>query len=221
MMRERLPREVIAMRVAQELQDGDVVNLGIGIPSLCSQFVPAGRTVFYHSESGVLNYGPMAEEGQEDQDLINASGQFLAPVLGMSFFDSSAAFAMIRGGHIDVTVLGALQVSQNGVLANWMIPSRGIGNVGGAMDLAVGAKRVIVCMEHTDRGGNPKIVSICTFPLTCQTCVDLIVTDIAVISVSPKGLILLETAPGWSPRDVQEHTEAELIVASELKDIAL
>ena len=221
MIGERLPREVIAMRVAQELQDGDVVNLGIGIPSLCSQFVPQGRTVFYHSESGVLNYGPMAEEGQEDQDLINASGQFLAPVLGMSFFDSGTAFAMIRGGHIDVTVLGALQVSQDGDLANWMIPSRGIGNVGGAMDLAVGAKRVIICMEHTDRNGNPKIVSSCTFPLTCPTCVDLIVTDIAVISVTPKGLVLLETAPGWSAMDVQKQTEAELIVSSELKDIAL
>ena len=220
-MLDRLPREVIAMRVARELKDGDVVNLGLGIPSLCSQYVPEGRTIFYHSESGVLNYGPMAEEGEEDDDLINARGQFLQPIAGMSFFHSADAFAMIRGGHIDVTVLGALQVSERGDLSNWMLPSRGIGNVGGAMDLAVGAKRVIVCMEHTARGGNPKIVSICTFTLTCQTCVDLIVTDIAVISVSPKGLILLETAPGWSPRDVQEHTEAELIVSSELKDIAL
>ena len=127
MVAERLPREVIAMRVAQELQDGDVVNLGIGIPSLCSQFVPEGRTIFYHSESGLLNYGPMAEEGEEDQDLITASGQVLAPMHGMSFFDSGSAFAMIRGGHIDVTVLGALQVSEKGDLANWMIPSRGIG----------------------------------------------------------------------------------------------
>ena len=128
-MKNRLNREIIAMRVAKELQDGDVVNLGIGIPSLCSQFIPEGKTVIYHSESGVLNYGPMAEEGFEDQDLINASGQFLAPVDGMSFFSSSDAFAMIRGGHIDVTVLGALQVSKSGDLANWMIPSRGIGNV--------------------------------------------------------------------------------------------
>ena len=221
MVAERLPREVIAMRVAQELQDGNVVNLGIGIPSLCSQFVPEGRTIFYHSESGVLNYGPMAEEGREDQDLINASGQFLAPVQGMSFFDSGAAFAMIRGGHIDVTVLGALQVSSKGDLANWMIPSRGIGNVGGAMDLAVGAKKVIVSMEHIDREGNPKIVDKCTFPLTCPTCVDMIVTDIAVISVQNDGLVLHETAPGWSVADVQAETDAKLIVASDVKNIAL
>ena len=158
----RLEREVIAMRVANELQDGDVVNLGIGIPTLCSQFVPEGRDITYHSESGVLNYGPMAEEGEEDVDLTNAGGQFLAPVPGMSFFNSADAFAMIRGGHIDVAVLGALQVSERGDLANWMLPERGIGNVGGAMDLLVGAKRVIVAMEHTDRSGKPKIVSECT-----------------------------------------------------------
>ena len=221
MVAERLPREVIAMRVAQELQDGDVVNLGIGIPSLCSQFVPEGRTIFYHSESGVLNYGPMAEEGKEDQDLINASGQFLAPVKGMSFFDSGAAFAMIRGGHIDVTVLGALQVSSKGDLANWMIPSRGIGNVGGAMDLAVGAKKVIVSMEHIDREGNHKIVDDCTFPLNCPACVDMIVTDIAVISVQNEGLVLHETAPGWSAADVQAETDAKLIIASDLKNVSL
>ena len=221
MVAERLPREVIAMRVAQELQDGDVVNLGIGIPSLCSQFVPEGRTIFYHSESGVLNYGPKAEEGEEDQDLINASGQFLAPMHGMSVFDSGSAFAMSRGGHIDVTVLGALQVSRKGDLANWMIPSRGIGNVGGAMDLAVGAKKVIVSMEHIDREGNPKIVEECNFPLTCPACVDMIVTDIAVISVQREGLILKETAPGWSVEDVQAETDAKLIIAPDVGNISL
>ena len=221
MVAERLPREVIAMRVAQELQDGDVVNLGIGIPSLCSQFVPEGRTIFYHSESGVLNYGPMAEEGEEDQDLINASAQFLAPMHGMSFFDSGSAFAMIRGGHIDVTVLGALQVSRKGDLANWMIPSRGIGNVGGAMDLAVGAKKVMVSMEHIDREGNPKIVEECNFPLTCPACVDMIVTYIAVISVQREGLILKETAPGWSVEDVQAETDAKLIIAPDVGNISL
>ena len=221
MILERLPREVIAMRVAKELQDGNVVNLGIGIPSLCSQYVPEGRTVYYHSESGVLNYGPMAAEGEEDQDLINASGQFLANVPGMSFFDSSQAFGMIRGGHIDVTVLGALQVSAKGDLANWMIPSRGIGNVGGAMDLAVGAKRVIVAMEHVDRNGTPKIVGECTFPLTAPSCVSLIVTDIAVISVEDKGLVLIETAPGWEPSAIQDETDAELIVSSNLSEVSL
>ena len=218
---DRLPREVIAMRVARELQDGDVVNLGIGIPSLCSQYVPEGRTILYHSESGVLNYGPMADEGEEDDDLINASGQFIKRMPGMSFFHSADAFVMIRGGHIDVTVLGALQVSEKGDLSNWMIPSRGIGNVGGAMDLAVGARRVIVAMEHTGRNGDPKIVSRCTFPLTSPECVSLIVTDIAVISVEQDGLVLLETAPGWEPREIQNETEPELILADDIKEIAL
>ena len=177
MVKPRLDREIIAMRVARELQDGDVVNLGIGIPTLCSQYVPEGRTVIYHSESGVLGYGPMAAPGEEDIDLINAGGQFLAPNPGMSFFNSAEAFAMIRGGHIDVAVLGAFQVAENGDLANWMLPQRGVGNVGGAMDLAAGAKRIIVAMEHTDRNDNPKIVNQCSFPLTGRGCVSMIVTD--------------------------------------------
>ena len=220
-MLDRLPREVIAMRVARELKDGDIVNLGLGIPSLCSQYVPEGRTILYHSESGVLNYGPMAEEGEEDDDLINASGQFLELTPGMSFFHSADAFGMIRGGHIDVTVLGALQVSEKGDLSNWMLPSRGIGNVGGAMDLAVGAKRVIVAMEHKGRHGEPKVVSECSFPLTSPTCVSLIVTDIAVISVEQEGLILRETAPGWRLEDIQNETEPELIPANDLKEIEI
>jgi len=222
MAMERLDREVIAMRVANELQDGDVVNLGLGIPTLCSQFVPEGRTITYHGENGVLNYGPMAEPGEEDVDLTNAGGQFLAPVLGMSFFNSADAFAMIRGRHIDVTVLGALQVSERGDLANWMLPERGIGNVGGAMDLAVGAKRVIAAMEHTDKNGNPKVVAECTYPLTGRECVSLIVTDIAVIEVVPQqGLILKEVAPGWTAEDVQKETEPRLIVSPTLRDIEL
>ena len=220
-MLDRLPREVIAMRVARELEDGDIVNLGLVIPSLCSQYVPEGRTILYHSESGVLNYGPMAEQGEEDDDLINASGQFLELTPGMSFFHSADAFGMIRGGHIDVTVLGALQVSEKGDLSNWMLPSRGIGNVGGAMDLAVGAKRVIVAMEHKGRHGEPKVVSECSFPLTSPTCVSLIVTDIAVISVEQEGLILRETAPGWRLEDIQNETEPELIPANDLKEIEI
>jgi 3-oxoacid CoA-transferase subunit B len=221
MQLERLDREVIAMRVARELQDGDAVNLGIGIPSLCSQFVPEGRQILYHSESGVLNYGPMAEPGEEDVDLTNASGQFLAPHPGMSFFNSADAFAMIRGGHIDVAVLGALQVSERGDLANWMLPQRGIGNVGGAMDLAVGARRIIVAMEHTDRDGNSKLVKQCTFPLTGTECVSLIVTDIAVMEVRPGGLVLAEVAPGWTAEDVQRETEPELTVSPGLRDMQL
>ena len=221
MQKERFDREIVAMRVARELQNGDVVNLGIGIPTLCSQFIPEGRSVVYHSESGVLGYGPMAEPGEEDIDLINAGGQFLAPNPGMSFFNSVEGFAMIRGGHIDVTVLGALQVSERGDLANWMLPERGIGNVGGAMDLAAGAKRVIVAMEHTDRNGNPKIVRECDFPLTAPECVSLIVTDVAVIKVAPDGLLLTEVAPGWTADDVQEITEPTLAVSSDLGDFWL
>ncbi len=221
MERERLDREVIALRVARELQDGDVVNLGIGIPTLCSQFVPEGRTVIYHSESGVLGYGPLAEPGDEDIDLTNAGGQFLARTPGMSFFHSADAFSMIRGGHIDVAVLGAFQVSARGDLANWMLPQRGIGNVGGAMDLAAGARRIIVAMEHADRDGNPKIVNECSFPLTGTGCVSLIVTDIAVVEVTSDGLVLREVAPGWEAQDVQAQTEPELIVSPDLMEMAL
>ncbi len=221
MTASRLDRDTIAMRVAQELPDGAYVNLGIGIPTLVSQYVPEGRTIVYHSENGVLNYGPLAGPGQQDIDLINAGGQFLLPVPGMAFFHSADAFAMIRGGHIDVAVLGALQVSEKGDLANWMIPSRGVGNIGGAMDLAAGAKRVIVAMEHTDPQGHPKLVPECTFPLTGTRCVSLVVTDVAVIEVTPEGLLLKEVAPGWSAEDVQAVTAAHLIISPDLKEMRL
>ena len=221
MEKERLDRDVIAMRVAKELPDGGYVNLGIGIPTLVSNYVPEGRKVIYHSESGVLNCGPLADEGEEDVDLINAGGQFLKMVPGMSFFSSADAFAMIRGGHVDVTVLGALQVSQRGDLANWMVPDRGVGNIGGAMDLAMGAKRMIVAMEHSDRSGAPKIVSECSFPLTGKGCVGLIVTDVAVIEVVEEGLLLKEMAPGWTAEDVQEVTEPRLLLAPDLREIEL
>ncbi len=217
----RLGREVIAMRVAKELPNGGYVNLGIGIPTLVSSFVAEGNVVFYHSESGVLNYGPLAEEGEEDIDLINAGGQFLQPVPGMSFFSSADAFAMIRGGHVDVTVLGSHQVSAKGDLANWMLPQRGVGNVGGAMDLAAGAKEIIVAMEHTDRDNNPKIVEECTFPLTGKECVSLIVTDLAVMRCTQAGLVLMEVAPGWTPDEVQQLTGAKLTLASDLKGYQL
>ncbi len=219
----RLDREIVAMRVAKEFSDGDIVNLGIGIPTLCSDFVPPGIQVLYQSENGLLNCGPLANEGEGNVDLINASGQFLQPIPGMAFFDSVEAFAMIRGGHIDVSVLGALQVSEQGDLANWLVPARGVGNVGGAMDLAAGASRLIVAMEHTTRGGEPKIVPECAFPLTGRRCVKLIVTDIAVIDVLPDGdgLVLKEVAPGWTPDDVQKLTAAPLQHAPDLKDIQL
>ncbi len=221
MNKERLEREVIAMRVAKELQNGDVVNLGIGIPTLVSTFVPDDRQVVYHSESGVLGCGPLADEGEEDIDLINAGGQFLKMVPGMSFFSTSDAFAMVRGGHVDVTVLGAHQVSEKGDLANWMLSERGVGNIGGAMDLAAGVKRVIAAMTHTDQNDKPKIVKECSFPPTGRRCVSLIVTDVAVIEVTPDGLVLKEMAPGWTPEDVQALTEPELKLAPDLKEIEL
>lgn len=209
---ERLDRAIIAMRVAKELPPGATVNLGIGIPTLVSMFVAEDSVVFYHSESGVLNCGPLAEEGNEDIDLINAGGQFLERVPGMAYFSSADAFAMIRGGHVDVTILGAHQVSATGDLANWMLPDRGVGNIGGAMDLAAGADKVIVAMEHNDRDGNPKVVEDCNFPLTGKGCVSLVVTDVAVMEPTGEGMVLREVAPGWTPEDVQAVTGAALIV---------
>ena len=217
----RLNREVIAMRVARELSDGTYVNLGTGIPTLVSQFTPEGYNIVYHSESGVLNYGPLAKEGEGDIDLINAGGQFLAPVPGMAFFTSADAFAMIRGGHIDVTVLGAFQVSEHGDLANWILPTRGIGNIGGAMDLVAGARRIIVAMEHTDSRDQPKVVLECTFPLTGSRCVSLMVTDVSVIEVTPSGLVLKEVAIGWTPEEVQSITEPRLIISRDLKEMEI
>ena len=209
------------MRVAKELPDGSYVNLGIGIPTLVSAFLAPGQVVFYHSESGVLNCGPLAEEGEQDVDLINAGGQFLQMVPGMSFFGSADAFAMIRGGHVNVTVLGAHQVSAKGDLANWMLPQRGVGNVGGAMDLAAGADDVIVAMEHTDRQNQPKIVEDCTLPLTGKGCVSLIVTDLAVVRCTQSGLVLEEVAPGWTAEEVQELTGANLSLSPDLKEYQL
>jgi len=219
----RLDREVVAMRVAREFSDGDVVNLGLGIPTLCSDFVPPAIQVLYQSESGVLNCGPLAAGGEGTVDLINAGGQFLEPLPGMAFFDTVESFTMIRGGHIDVTVLGALQVSAEGDLANWFIPARGIGNVGGAMDLASGAKRVIAAIEHNGKDGDPKILPRCTYPLTARRCVSLIVTDIAVINVLPEGagLVLRELAPGWSVDDVKRETGAALAVSPDVREIEL
>ena len=220
--KERLSREVIAMRVARELPDGGFVNLGIGIPTLVSTFIPEGRMVFYHSESGVLNCGPLAEtEADQDIDLINAGGQFLLPVPGMAYFSTVEGFAMIRGGHVDVTVLGAHQVSATGDLANWMLPERGVGNIGGAMDLAAGARQVIVAMEHTDRQNRPKVVQQCTYPVTGKACVSLIVTDLAVMQPAPKGLLLQEIAPGWTVEEVQELTGAPLVASPDLKEYEL
>ena len=224
-MKERLSREAMAMRIARELFDGAVVNLGIGIPTLVSSFVPEGMTVIYHTENGALGFGPVvtAEDMAEkaDIDLVNASGQYVSPQPGMCFFHHADSFTMIRGGHIDITVLGALQVSEKGDLANWMFPGRGVGNIGGGMDLAFNARNVIAAMEHVTKDGKPKIVKECTVALTAPECVDLIVTDIAVIEVKDKGLVLTEIAPGWTVDEVQALTEARLSIAPTLKEIEL
>jgi 3-oxoacid CoA-transferase subunit B len=208
-MASGLTRELMALRVARELRDGQVVNLGIGIPTLVSQFIPRDVHVFFQAENGILGYGGVKEE-DFDQDFINAGGQPVEILPGASFFGSDASFAMIRGGHIDVAVLGGLQVSAQGDLANWLVPSRGGGSIGGAMDLAVGARRLIVLMEHTTRQGEPRILERCTYPLTAERCVKLLVTDLAVIEVTPAGLVLREVAPGITVAEVVARTDAPL-----------
>ncbi len=208
----RLSRADIAKRAALMLPNGAAVNLGIGIPSLCADFVPEGVHLRYQAENGVLGFGELLAPEDGDPDLIDASGNFTKMMPGMAFFDSGESFAMIRGGHIAATVLGALQVSEAGDLANWMLPQRGIGSIGGAMDLAANTPLVIVAMEHTTKSNEPKIVKQCSFPLTAQRCVTEIVTDIAVIEVVAEGMLLKEIAPGWSATDVQRLTEPELII---------
>jgi 3-oxoacid CoA-transferase B subunit len=209
----RLTREQIAQRAALELPDGAYVNLGWGIPNLIADYLPPGITVYFHSENGILGMGRRAKAGEEDYDLVDAMKVPVTLVSGASFFHQADAHLMTRGGHLDVAVLGGFQVSEKGDLANWKIPgAKGSGGIGGAMDIAAGAKKLIVCMEHTTKEGAPKIVRECTYPLTGLSCVDTIVTDLAVIDVSPDGLVLREVAPGWSAAEVQELTGAPLLV---------
>lgn len=215
-----LTRELIALRVARELRDGMVVNLGIGLPTLVSNFLPAGAQIFLQAENGVLGYGSISE-ADFDSDLINAGGQPITLLPGASFFDSAASFSMIRGGHVDVAVLGGLEVSEKGDLANWYLPDRGGGSIGGAMDLAVGAKRLIIAMSHTARGGQPRIRTSCEYPLTAVGVVDLIVTNLAVIEVTPEGLLLTEIAPGVDAAYVQERTEPRLRLSPQLREMEL
>ena len=215
----RLNRTDIARRAALDLPDGGIVNLGIGIPALCSDLLPEGVELRYHAENGILGFTEMLTKSTGDPNIMDAGGNFPKLVPGMAFFDSVESFNLVRGGHIDVTVLGGLQVSHLGDLANWIIPKRGIGSIGGGMDLAFNAKRVIVAMEHTTRDNKPKIVNECTFPLTAPACVDEIVTDVAVIKVTADGLMLMEAAPGWSAEDVQAITEPELAVSSDFGPI--
>jgi len=220
-MKARLDEQTMALRVAKEFEDGMVVNLGIGIPTLASNFIPEDKEIIFHAENGCLGFGSVATSEEEDFNLVNASGQFVARQPGMSFFDHVESFAMIRGEHIDLCVLGGLQVSEKGDLANWTLSEKRLGSIGGAMDLAFGAARLIIAMTHTAKDGKPKILKQCTFPLTAPRCVSLIVTDLAVIEVTKEGLVLKEIAPGWSVEEVQAMTEPKLAVALDLKEITL
>jgi 3-oxoacid CoA-transferase B subunit len=218
----RMDEQTMALRVAREFKDGMIVNLGVGIGTQCMNYVPEGREVVFQTENGALGLGPIVSSADEAElDLTNAGGQPVKRRLGMSFFSHDESFAMIRGKHIDMVVLGGMEVSEKGDLANWVLPGRGLGNVGGSMDLANGAKKVVVVMTHNTRDGKPKILKKCSLPLTAPECVKLIVTDIAVVEVTKEGLVLKEIAPGWTPEEIQAVTEPKLKIAADLKEIEL
>jgi 3-oxoacid CoA-transferase B subunit len=220
--KNRLTREQIAQRAAQELPEGAYVNLGWGIPNLIADYLPRGLTIYFHSENGILGMGRRAKPGEEDYDLVDAMKVPVTLIPGASIFHQADAHLMTRGGHLDVAVLGGFQVSEKGDLANWKIPgSKGSGGIGGAMDIASGSKKLIVCMEHNTKEGAPKIVKQCNYPLTGLGCVDTVVTDLAVIDVAAEGLVLREVAPGWTPEEVQACTEAHLSVRPGVSEMKL
>jgi acetate CoA/acetoacetate CoA-transferase beta subunit len=205
-------KAVIAARVAKELKDGDVVNLGIGLPTMVADYLPEGVSIILQSENGIMGMGPAAAPGEEDVDIVNAGAQYVTVNPGAMFFDSATSFGIIRGGHVDATVLGALEVDDKGNLANWIVPGKMVPGMGGAMDLVVGAKKVIIAMTHTQKG-KPKILKECTLPYTAIGVVNLIITEMGVIEVTPEGLVLKEISPEFTPEQVQEATEAKLAVS--------
>jgi len=217
-MKKGFSKQQIAARAAQEIKDGMYVNMGIGVPNLIPEFL-VGKDVVIQSENGLLGMGPLAQSGEEDPDLVNAAKQACTIVPGGSVCSQADSFVMIRGGHLDMTFLGAFQVSTGGDIANWQVPGGRVPGVGGAMDLVTGTKRVMVCMTHCARNGDSKIVEECTYPLTGKGCVDTVITDLAVIRVRTEGLVLEEVAPGWTPEEVQEKTAAKLIVADDWKEM--
>ena len=214
----KLDRQSMCDRLAMEFQDEWIVNLGVGMPTLCSNYVDTSRDIITHSENGVIGYGPLAEEGKEDGHLVNAGGQFVTAQPGMSILHHADSFAVIRGGMVDVTVMGAYEVSENGDFANWRIPTRKGGGIGGAMDLAACAKRVFIAMEHNTRDGGHKLLNRCSLPITAPGVVKLVVTDLGLFEISPEGFVLKEHAPGWNPEEIQELTEAKLIIPPGLKE---
>jgi 3-oxoacid CoA-transferase subunit B len=222
MSKIRLTREQIAERAAMELPDGVYVNLGWGIPNLIAAYVPSNISVYFHSENGILGMGPRAKSGEEDFDLVDAMKVPVTLLPGGAYFSQDDAHVMTRGGHLDICILGGLQVSERGDLANWRVPgAKGAGGIGGAMDISVGAKKLIVTMEHTAKDGSAKIVKSCTYPLTAIECVDTIITDLAVIDITPEGLVLREVAPGFTPEEVQAMTEPKLRHAAEVSVMTL